>query len=764
MKSRRRNTISTFTARVVFAVAVASGVLAAFAGCRPTGSGVPDAVITTAFALFVTWASATAPWWALVVASSGAAMVVVDRPLLIAIALAGLFGGVWLGLHRTGAAPVRALIGAAVLQVVLRSSSDPWFLASFFAMAALALLLALTGLARRPGFVRRRVLHIGIGVGVAFLTAVVGMMIGGLAAKDHASKGYGALISGLNSLKSGDPAAASASLHSAAVQLQAARDEFDTPWTAPAQLVPVLAQHRQALTDIIGRAAAASNAASKTLALVDLSQLTVQTGVIDVEALALLTQPLADLRSTVKGLSVALDAASSPWLFAPFQDRLDHARTLASEVIRQADTSLDAAQQGPAMLGIDGPRRYFIAFTSSAEARGQTGLMGNWAEVTITKGRLKLTARGRTGELITDLEKRGGASLVASDEYFARYGQFGAGSQGGKVIPKYWSNITMSPDMPAVGSAMAQLYEQATGRAVDGVFIIDPAGIAALLDLTGDVVVPSLGVTLSSTTAEQFLLLDQYTRPESEREDILEAVTRATVDQVLSAQLPSPQVLAADLGRAATQGHLSAWAVRPSEQQLFEHVGIDAALPSPSGHDGLAVVNDNASANKIDSFLKREVRYEARFNQRTGRTTAVASVTMTNTAPSTGYPDYVIGNRLKLARGTNRTILSLYSPLALQGVTLDGVAIGHSSSTELGWNVYATLITLAPGQRVTVAFDLNGALAPGRYQLVYRPQPLRLPERLFAEVKNTDGATVAGFAGTLKRRSVLSGRGLVPWR
>ena len=765
MKSRRRNTLSTLNARVVLGIALAGGVGATFAGCRPTGEAVPDAILTLAFTAFVAWTAATAPWWALVVATSVAAAGAVggDVALLVA-ALVGFAGAVWLGLNKTSAAPLRALITAITLQVLLRSDTTAWFFASGLTAAAVAVLLILTGLSRRPGFVRRRAMKGCFVVGGVVLLALLGLLGGGVSAKSDASKGYGNLLKGLNDLKSGDTTAAAASLRVAARQLNGASDDFNAPWTELARAVPVLAKHRIALGHIMGNAASAENAAAATLDLVDLGQLTVETGVIDVEALALLAAPLTDLQQTVQGLSVALDDASSPWLLAPFQARLADAKALSTEIIRQAETSVNAAQQGPAMLGLNEPRRYFVAFTSSAEARGQSGLMGNWAEITITKGRLKLTARGRTGELGRDLDKLTNITLKASDEFFDRYGQFGAGQQGGTVASKFWSNITMSPDVPTVGSTMAQLYEQATERSVDGVFIVDPAGIAALLDLTGPVVVPELGVTLAKETAEQFLLLDQYSRPEAQREDILEAVTLATVDQVLHARLPSPQVLAASLGPASTQGHISAWASRSSEQSLFELVGIDGRLPALDGHDGLAVVNDNASANKIDSFLKREVRYDAEFDEHTGRTKATATIIMTNTAPATGYPDYVIGNRLNLPTGTNRTVLSIYTALTLQGITLDDVPIGQFNGTELGWNVYSTLLTLAPGQTVTVRFTLDGALDPGRYALVYRPQPLRLPERLFAQAVNGDGRTVAGFAGTLKRRSILSGRGLEAWR
>ena len=763
MKSRRRNTITRANALTVAAIAVGAGVLAAFAGCHPTGEAVPDILVTAAFAAFVTWAGASSPWWALLVGSSIAVLVTVASPFFAVAAMIGFGASIWLGVKRRGFAPLRALIAAAIVQGLLRSHANPFFLASAFTAVAVALLLILSGLARRPGYVRVRVFWGSLALASFGLLAAIGMTAGGLSARAHATSGYRDLVHGLNAIKGGDPTAAAKALRSASTELNQASDSLGAPWTQPARLVPVLAQHRAA-GDIMGKAADAADAAAKTLDVVDLSQLTVQDGVIDVEALSLLAKPLEELRSTVDGLATSLDNAASPWLLTEFQSRLGRATVLAHDIARQAETSATAAQRGPALLGIDGQRRYFVAFTSSAEARGQTGLMGNWAEITIDHGRIKMAANGRTAELINGLSKLPKVTLQASDEFFARFGQFGAGKQGGSVTPKYWSNITMPPDMPTVGSSMAQLYEQATGRPIDGVFIIDTAGIAALLKLTGPVTVPDIGLSLSDSTVEQFLLLDQYSRPENERRDVLEAVTQATINQVLGSRLPSPQGLAADLGPAATQGHISGWAKRPDEQHLFDLAGLDARLPTINGHDGLAVVSDNASGSKIDSFLQREVRYDATFDQRTGKTTAVASISLTNTAPATGYPDYVIGNIIGLPVGTNRTLLSLYSPLSLQGVSINGKQIGTFSGTELGWNVYSTLITLAPGEKLTVRFALQGNLSAGAYQLVYRPQPLRIPERLFAKAVDGDGRTVAGYAGTLKRRSVLSLSGLGAWR
>jgi hypothetical protein len=761
MKGKRRNSITARDSSLVIAVAIASGVIAAFAGCNPTGEHVSDALVTAAFAAFVTWATASAPWWAMTAAAGGAAVFASAQPMLLAVAMAALAIGAFFGLYRNSLPPVRAASGALTVQVVLRLEWNPMFLGSAVVAIAAAGLLAGTGIARRPGYVRRRT-HRGAAIAGGFvLLALVGMGLSGGLARSDADAGYQQLLTGLKAARNGDPVTAAATLHKAAATLRSASGQWSGPFSQPARLVPVLAQNGTALGNIIEATGTAAEAAADALDLVDLDQLRVVGGVIDVEAMALLAGPIGELEEAVAELAYALDATDSPWLLGGVQSRIADAGELAEEVARTAQTTRSAAEVGPAMLGNDGPRRYLLAFTSPAEARGQSGLMGNWAEITVTDGALRLTDNGRTNELISDLDD---AMLDAPADYLARYGPFGAGGDGSPVHPKYWSNVTMSPNMPSVGSAMAQLYEAATGRSVDGVIVVDPAGLAALLDLTGPVTVTDARVTLSADNVEQYLLLDQYSSPEAQREDVLEAVTLATVDRVLVASLPGPQVLAADLGPAATEGHISMWAARPDEQRLMQLVGLDAALPPLAGSDGLAVVNDNASGNKIDSFLRRSVTYLPVFDRRTGRTTATLTIQLTNDAPATGFPDYVIGNLLGLPSGTNRTLLSVFTPLSFTGVTLDGAPIAMTAGEEQGWRVFSTLLTLAPGEQRVIEITLEGVLAAGDYRLVYRPQPLANPEQLYTEARSPGGATLAGFSGTLERRSVLSGDGLASWR
>ncbi len=102
----------------------------------------------------------------------------------------------------------------------------------------------------------------------------------------------------------------------------------------------------------------------------------------------------------------------------------------------------------------------------------------------------------------------------------------------------------------------------------------------------------------------QFLLIDQYEfEDNSERIDLLEEVSRATITQVLGGALPNPTVVARELGPLVAQGRLVGSAVDPEEQALFESVGLANSLPALDGGDGIAAVFNNAGPNKIDVYL-----------------------------------------------------------------------------------------------------------------------------------------------------------------
>ena len=136
-------------------------------------------------------------------------------------------------------------------------------------------------------------------------------------------------------------------------------------------------------------------------------------------------------------------------------------------------------------------------------------------------------------------------------------------------------------------------------------------------------------------------------------------------------------------------------------------MGIDGALPRHGGGDGLAVTVVNGGQNKIDTFLDVDIDYRPVVDGRD--VTAHLTVRLHNSAPSDGYPDYVIGNPFDLPRGTNRAIVDIYTPLRFTGAAVDGDAITMSSGTERGWNVYRTGITIEPGATAVLDMDPHRA-------------------------------------------------------
>ncbi|MEX2625721.1 MAG: hypothetical protein WD225_02495, partial [Ilumatobacteraceae bacterium] len=121
MGSTRRNALGYQDAMYVAVVAAIAGVLAALAGCRPTGSLPVDVVMCALAGGVVTWLAATASWWALLAAAAIALAGADGGPLLLTIvAIAAVVAAGWIGSNRANQPIVRAGVGGAVVQVVLR--------------------------------------------------------------------------------------------------------------------------------------------------------------------------------------------------------------------------------------------------------------------------------------------------------------------------------------------------------------------------------------------------------------------------------------------------------------------------------------------------------------------------------------------------------------------------------------------------------------------------------------------------------------------
>lgn len=740
--------------RAVGAIALVGALVASVAGASPTGSAPIDALLVGAAVALATWAGGTAPWWTISIVAV-AATALSTSWLTVSIGVAALAASWWVGERRRDLSVERSLIVAVSCALLVRSGVDGFHGMSALLGVGAAVPVVVFGLRRRRTGASRSIAIglAGLGVAAVAVTALTGLAAA--TARTDLADGQTHATAGITAVQRGDYLDASASFRLAAEEFDAAHDALSTPWARAGSAVPVVSQNHRAATDLSARAATASEALSNALAVVDPEQLRLEGGRIDLDVVAILTGPFETIRSEVAALDEAIAAIDSPWLLGPIDRRLDDLRTDLAANRDGLVNAVDALTLAPQLLGAQEERRYFVAVTTPAEARGIAGFMGSWLELSAVDGRLEVVRSGRT----LDLNRAGLAERRVSGpaDWLTRYGRFGFDSgPDGTTAADPWSNITLSPDFASTAQVIAELYPQSGGTELDGVFSLDPEVISALLAYTGPIGVAGTDVVLDSSNVVEFLLVGQYeTSDDGERVDLLENVSAVVVSRLLGGELPNPTIVARDLGPLAREGRLLGWSPDAAEQELFRSVGLAAELPTLDGGDGVGVVFTNVGANKLDPYLGRRVSYRSTVDPETGVARSTLVVTVINDAPTSGFPDGVIGNYLDDPIGTNRTRMSVYSALPVVGVEVDGTAASTRQGAEGDWTVNSLTLALAPGSTVAVTFEFEGSLPAvaalgdgGQYRLVTFTQPLVLDEAQSITVNDEAGRELIAEART----------------
>ena len=705
-------------------LALLAAALAFAASTRPTGVTAIDAVLAPALAAGVTLLAARARPWTVAGAAGAVAVVSVASPQpALAFAAAGAALAMALTTRRTPLAT--AVVGAALANAALRLHLPGPSAVEVVVVAGLLAPVAYSGYTRLKGRTRKRCNTAVFAAGaVVAPVAVLGLVALAVArpglerAVDHAGDG-------LDAARAADQAGAAQELDAAGEGFDHAGQALDAWWARPALGLPVVGPHLRALRVVADTGTDLAEAGRQVATATDLGGLRIQDGRVPLDRITAVQAPLRRASAEVTRAVARLRRARSPWLVPPVSDRLHANLARLADADRSLRASRDVVGVLPRLLGADRPRRWFLAIQTPSEGRGSGGFVGNYGEIVADEGALDLARFGRIGELNTGGDPAARV-LTGPPDVLPRYRRFG--------VAHTWQSVTLSPDFPSVARVIAGLYPQSGGQPVDGVIAVDPAGVAALLRLTGPLTVPPWPEPLTAENAEQILLYDQYVRlPSPERIDFLGEATRLLWERVTSGPLPPvPRILAA-LGPAVADKHLMVSAVDGDEDAALGRAGINGRLAPVDGGDALAVVTQNASGNKIDWFLRRSIDYRPSYDPTTGAVSARLTVTLDNAAPPAGAPDYLIGNALQppLPRGTNRLYLSVYTPLGLSAARLGDAQVAMESEAEAGRKVYSTYVDIPPNGRAVLELDLSGRLLRGTpYRLGLHAQPLVTPDQV----------------------------------
>ena len=566
---------------------------------------------------------------------------------------------------------------------------------------------------------RRTIAGSAVVCGLA-ISAITSFVWSGAAARRDVANGQRELLAGLDAFGRGEQTESQLQFLQAEESFAVARRRLSNPVGRATRFIPLVAQHREFALDLTRSGEELAAAASHAAARNGLNDIRLSNGTVDLRNFDRLESSLDRLDAAISQLRTQFDAPS-PWLLPQLTTRLTRYQAQVADASESVDSARLAARALPLIFGETSQRRYLVAVGTTSESRGLGPFIGNWFELNINGGRISQGAAYRTGDLITRTLAAPPLRLDASADYLARYARFGAVWKDQNMSPLFWSNVTMSPDLVSTGKVIRQMYLAATGNDIDGVIVLTPASLRALLVITGPVTVEGWPTPIDATNAEQFLLFDQYRLDSPNRIDLLYETARATFEALVVRPAIPFRELATALTPSVSSGDLLVWSRHLAEHELLDTIDITGALPAVNGNDALLVVTNNASPNKIDSFLKRDVTYEVTYDVLTGATRGLLGVELVNSAPTSGLPDYIIGNGFGLPTGSNRTYLSIYSPLDLGAVMIDGALSAAMVEREGDYYVYSLFLDLAPGATRFVVLELNGVLDTGGYRITARP-------------------------------------------
>lgn len=642
-------------------------------------------------------------------------------------------------------AAVGVLIGVELLVAALAVLAGRGVVPLAVAIGGAALVLGgLTVIAARAdvyeepvvGLPHRLKLAAVAGVGGAALVAAPAL-IALVRSIDPAHAGTRAVQAGLASLAAGDGGHATTLFDEAASDFDRADHALRGPVTSLSLALPVVRSNLSASRTVVAVGQDVAAEASRLTTLAEASNLRLGGGSDPAGEAARLAPDLAASESTLHGLADRLAGADRPYLWPSLKHTLRDLRSRLSRQSAAADVAAETARTVPALLGANGSRRYFLAIQDNAELRGTGGVVRVWAELVAEEGKVRVTRVGSPDEL--NRAHTDSPALEAPDGFLDRYSEFD--------VAGTWQNVNVSPDFSVTGQVISALYAQSGGQKVDGVIAVDLRGLAALLDLTGPIRVDGWPDPVTGANVLDAVTVASNDRlSPADRDTFLASLARTSAQAFAAADLGTPRRLARSLQEVVSGGHLLLYAAAPAEEDLLQRLGA-AGTVAPVAGDSLLVVNQNLSGSAIDSFLRRQVRYD--LNVDPGRQPAVVTgtigVTLTNDAPPAGLPPAVIGpHDPRFSAGENRTYLSVYTPSALGGGSADVRA-----DREFGRLCYSAVVSVPPRQSRTVELDVQGRVQVGGgwYTLDLPHQPSLTPDDTHVSLTVPAGWRIAEARG-----------------
>lgn len=474
--------------------------------------------------------------------------------------------------------------------------------------------------------------------------------------------------------------------------LAAARADFarahhrvGAPWVAPLKFLPVVGRQVRSIDALTGSAehvvAVGSDAMLRSRQELDAQVATGGSRLNQIRAIGLIADDSAHQLQHV-------DLGPRNALIGPLRDARDKFSG-DLEKLRRAFGDVGSASAGLDQL-LNGPSHYLLVAANNGEMRNGSGMWLSVGMLDFLGGRFNLHDMRSTGDLALDPP-----GVPLTGDLAARWGW--------SVPNQEWRNLMLSPQLPENAELAARMWQAAGNTPVDGILVIDPVGLQALLTASGPVNVE--GRRIDAENVVQYVLHDQYLGvpiagdKQGQRREQLSTIARSALAAIDQHGWNATDLV--DRLRQVAQGrHVLAWSDKPAQQRAWAAAGIDGQLTGNS----LMVSVLNRGGNKVDQHLHTDVVFSTTASQ--SGTDVRLQVTLSNTAP-VNDPPYVLGPfpGTGLGPGDYYGILAVTLPGSAGNARIDNGAPLVAAGPDGPTRVVATYVSVPRGTQKTTTLQ-----------------------------------------------------------
>ncbi len=438
---------------------------------------------------------------------------------------------------------------------------------------------------------------------------------------------------------------------------------------------------------------------------------------VDVQKLREKEPTVSKIASDARRIESDAGAIADPAYFSFLRNARTELQAQTAKVANLLDKATLTAKLAPLLMGVDGPRTYFMGFQTNAEARGTGGILGGFGILHFDHGVPTVNALGPNTELSGPF-----TPLDLGVQFNQEYGYTNPSTD--------FRNSNLSSHFPYAAQIWRSMWAQQSGTTVDGVIAMDPVALSYVLGATGplalsdgELITAANVVELTESTAYQRFPTDQRARKQ-----FLQDIATTVVKKMTTA-VDSPRRLLDALGRAANERRIALWSASPDEEKLLEQTPLAHTIPDDASPYAAVVLN-NLAGNKVDYYVRQDVTYEAEGCTGDTRNSTV-TVKLTSVVPNTPLPEYVAGSLglksdipLTLPSGTMVTSVRLVATKGakLEGAFSNGQQVPVFTGVDRDHPTFEIQVAIPPRQSGVLTFRLSEPTAPGVARVP--PQPL----------------------------------------